>query len=281
VVVGYGRANMMPTRSILFAAAVLASCGPGRTTYARYPGAPPAFDRTASDPKAVAIADAVIAAAGGQDNWNKAKQVRWSETITHDGKIVVDGEEGWNRWGGRHHGRVHRDDGDIIIMRSLYDNDDKAVFIEKGRDLVRLPPQDAEHALPTAIERFQFDTAALCMAFLLEEPGTKLEYVGEIPDDAGAMTMEDIKVSFDPKDTTRGGLTYLVSVKKDTHVIERLQIVKAVGGNIGYKLSAWVDAGGLKFPTVENNLGFAGEVITFKDIKVGEPDDALYSPPIH
>ena len=52
------------------------------------------------------------------------------------------------------------------------------------------------------------------------------------------------------------------------------------GGNIAYRLSQWVDAGGLKFPTVENNLGLASEVITFKDITAGELDEALYSPPI-
>ncbi|MDB4953575.1 MAG: hypothetical protein JWO36_1144 [Myxococcales bacterium] len=267
--------------SIRFIAAALAiaataSCGPGRTAFARYPGATPAFDRNASDPKAVAIADAVVAAAGGQERWAAAKQVRWSETIAHEGKPAFDGEEAWDRWQGRHHGRLHRDEGDMIVMRALYD-DDSNVFIERSGQLVKLPPEEARHALPAAAERWQFDTAALCMQFLLEEPGTKLEYVGEPADDA---TLEDIKVSFDPKDTNRGGVTYQISVHKDSHVIERLMILKA-GGNIGYKLSQWVDVGGLKFPTLENNLGYAGEVITFKNITTGSPDELLYSPPIH
>ena len=263
------------TRSLLIATLLLA-CGPGRTTFARYPGAAPAFDRNASDPKAVAIADAVIAAAGGHDKWDKAKQVRWSETITHDGKAIVDGEEGWDRWNGRHHGRLHRDDGDLIAMRQLYgEADDDAVLVEKGTSLTKLPAQDAKRAMPMVAERWEFDTAALCMPFLLEEPGTTLGYIGDAGDDP---TLEDLKVSFDPKDTNRGGVVYQVSVHKDSHVIERFMIVKA-GGNIGYKLSQWVEVNGLKFPTVENNLGYTGEVITFKDIHTGEPEEALYSPP--
>lgn len=270
--------NMIPIRSFVVVAAVLAGCGPGRTTFARYPGGPPAFDRNASDPKALAVADAVIAAAGGHERWEKAKQIRWSETITHDGKAIVDGEEGWDRWNGRHHGRMHRDDGDLVVMRMLY-SDDATVFVDHNRNLVKLPPEDTRRALPIAVERWQFDTAALCMQFLLEEPGTTLGYVGEVADEAGNPTLEDIKVTFDPKDTNRGGVSYEVVVHKDTHLIERIMIVKP-GGNIGYRLSQWVEAGGLKFPTVENNLGLAGEVITFKDITAGDPEESLYSPPV-
>src|SRR3990172_5154126 len=86
----------------------LVACGPGRTTFARYPGAAPAFDRSASDPKALAIADKVLAAAGGADKWNAAKQVRWSESVMNDGKEAVAGEQAWDRWNGRHHGRRRR-----------------------------------------------------------------------------------------------------------------------------------------------------------------------------
>ena len=43
----------------------LVGCGAGRTTFALYPSASAAFDRAGSDPKAVEIADRVIAAAGG------------------------------------------------------------------------------------------------------------------------------------------------------------------------------------------------------------------------
>ena len=32
----------------------------------------------------------------------------------------------------------------------------------------------------------------------------------------------------------------------------------------------------MKFPTVENNIGLASEAITFKDIKIGEPEDERY-----
>ena len=54
------------------AAMALFACGPGRSTFARHPGGPATFDRASQDPKALAVADKVIAAAGGAQRWNTA-----------------------------------------------------------------------------------------------------------------------------------------------------------------------------------------------------------------
>ncbi len=251
----------------------VASCGPGRSTFQRYPNATPAFDRAKSDPKAVEIADKVAAAAGGMDKWAMVKQLRWSEVVSNDGKTQMEGEEAWDRWNARAMGRLLGDHGDVVVKRDIYGERLEAWGEQAGKRSA-LPEKDAEQAGKVAKERWQYDTAALCMPFLLEEPGSKLGYVGEAAGDDGK-PLEVLLLSFDPADTARMGTSYQVDVDPTSFQIARIEVVKP-GGNIGYKVSGWKEVNGLKFPTVENNIGMTSEAITFKDIKIGEPEDELY-----
>ncbi|GEM_PF-2714581 len=251
----------------------VASCGPGRSTFQRYPHATPAFDRAKSDPKAVEIADKVAAAAGGMDKWAMVKQIRWAELVSNDGKTQLEGEEAWDRWNARAMGRMLGDHGDVVVKRDIYGERLEAWSEQAGKRSA-LPEKDAEQADKVAKERWQYDTAALCMPFLLEEPGSKLGYVGEAAGDDGK-PLEVLLLSFDPADTARTGTSYQVDVDPTSFQIARIEVVKP-GGNIGYKVSGWKEVNGMKFPTVENNIGMASEAITFKDIKIGEPEDELY-----
>jgi hypothetical protein len=102
--------------------ALIVACGPGRTAYHRYPGAPATFDKAGSEPKAVEIAEKVFAAAGGTGNWEKAKQIRWRQVVTSSGKLAADGEHAWDRWNARHMGRLNLTDGSaIVVAYSLYE----------------------------------------------------------------------------------------------------------------------------------------------------------------
>ena len=80
------------------------------------------------------------------------------------------------------------------------------------------------------------------------------------------------------------GDVYYVVVDKQTSMVDQVEIVesgKEDNQRIGYKWSDWVEAGGLKFATTRQNLGFAAEKITYSDIKVSEsPDEDLYVPTI-
>jgi len=257
----------------LAVAIALLGCAPTRTTIARYPNAAPAFDRTASDAKAVEIADKVVAAAGGLDKWQAVKQIRWSETVTNDGKVVLDGEEGWDRWNARQYGRLIGDHGDVIIHHEIYGDKDEA-YGESGGKREDLSPQDMPQALKVAVERWQYDTAALCMPFLLEEVGSRLTYVGQAAGDDGK-PLEVLKLEFDPKDKARTGTAYQVDIDPATNVIARIEVVRA-GGNIGYKVGGWTDVKGMKFPSTMNNIGLPGEVISFKKVEIGDPEDSLY-----
>ncbi|HEY5946965.1 MAG TPA: hypothetical protein VIV40_15785 [Kofleriaceae bacterium] len=253
------------------------ACGPGRTTFARYPGSSPTFDRASADPKALAVADKVLAAAGGAARWNEAKQLRWSQTVTHDGKPVIDGEQAWDRWEGRHHARAHREDGDIVVMRPLYAAGGTA-FKDEDQKLKKLEGGTAE-SISAARERWEFDTAVLFMPFLLEEPGTKLVYEAEANGDDGKP--HDLLIVTFPKDPTRTSVFH-IAVNRETNLIDRIEIQKpGTNDRLGYALKDYREGGGIKFPGTLQNLGLVGEVITFKDLTVASsPDDTLFVPPL-
>ncbi|HUS66711.1 MAG TPA: hypothetical protein VMZ28_19375 [Kofleriaceae bacterium] len=254
-----------------------AACGSSQNAPATAPGVAAAFDPAASDPKAVAVADKVYAAAGGAA-WEKVKQIRWTEEVTNDGAPVASGEQAWDRWGGRHHGRLNTPQGEIVVMHELY-GDARSAFVNDDK----MPEDDRDRAVASALERFRFDTAGLCLQFLLKAPGVKLGYGGEKNDDAGNPTLEEIKVTFDPKDTARDGTTWYAVVDKATSVITRIELVqpgKPDTARIGYAPSDWVTVDGMKFPTKLQNIGMKSEVILFKDIKVGDPEEDLYVPQV-
>ena len=256
-------------------------CGPGRTTFAVHPSASPAFDRAGSDAKAVEIADQVIAASGGQEKWAAARQIRWTQSIASGeaGKPPITFEEAWDRWNGRHHLKLNTASGEVIVMRGLYDGHGTAYG--GGNKLTK---EETDHVLAEARDRWEFDSTPLAIAFLLEAPGAKLTLVGERPGENGEPATDELKLTFDPKDATRS-MTYYVLVNRTTHQIDRIEIVK-VGDpdtkRVGYKITKWDDVGGLKLPTVFQNVAFAGAVNTYSQVAVSsEPDERLYVPVAH
>ncbi len=255
------------------------SCGPSRATYARYPNAPAAFDRAGSEPKALEIADKVFAAAGGPGNWDKAKQIRWKQTITSDGKVVLDGEHGWDRWNARHYAMLKKSDGAIKVGYHLYGSFSMAFMESESGKTRTLDTDSVERAVKVAKAAYNVDTAVMALQFMMFEPGAKLSYVGPLRDDAGTdAAYDDIKVVF--ADPLREGIEFHAIVDHSS-VIVRIEMIKA-GANqkVGYTLKDWTTVGGLKFATSRTNLGYSGETTAIKDIKVSDPEDTLFIAPL-
>ncbi len=260
---------------------VLAACGPGRTTFQRYPGAPVAFDRAGSDPKAVEIADKVYAAAGGPA-WEKAKQIKWRQIITSDGKVTLDFQHIWDRWNGRHNGRLHRTDGkDLVIAYELFGSFNIGYMQEPGEKEIKhnLDEDGRAKALQVAKEVFNEHTAVLTIQFLMLEPGAKLAYVGPAKDDAGEEKLDELKVTF--ADPLRKDLEFHPVVDRASNMVVRIEILKiGTTQKVGYTLKDWTDVGGLKFATARGNMGYSGETIVVKDVKISSPDDTEFIAPI-
>lgn len=257
---------------------VLVACGPGRQSFSRYPGAPAAFDRAGSDPKALEIADKVFAAAGGPGNWDKAKQIRWRQTVTADGKVTVDGEQAWDRWNGRHYGRLKREASWIIVAYELYGNFAMG-FAEEGKRKQNFDESTRKQFVNIARDGFNVTTAVLAMPFLMFEPGAKLSYVGQATDEAGGDHYDQIKVTF--AEPLRKDLEFHTIIDRNTNLPQRIEIIKAgTTEKIGYTLKDWTTVSGLKFASSRGNMGYSGETIAIKDIKVGDVEDTLYIAPV-
>jgi len=125
----------------------------------------------------------------------------------------------------------------------------------------------------------KLEPGELSESFLLEEPGSKLEYVGTVKDDATGAEYHELKLTFDPKDPARAGLTVHVYADKTTFVVGRVELETAEGERYAYTLGGYQTVGGLSLATERKNLG-SGEVVKLSEIKVGEVDDTLYMAPI-
>ena len=60
--------------------------------------APPVFDPAKSDPQAIAIADLVMAALGGQQAWEQTRFLYFAFDVERDSKRVAHRTHLWDRW---------------------------------------------------------------------------------------------------------------------------------------------------------------------------------------
>jgi hypothetical protein len=264
-------------------AALFTACGPGRTAAATQT-TPAAFDAGKSDAKAIAIADQVIAASGGQAAWDKAKQIEFTAKVTVDGQEKVNVHHIWDRWNGRH----HFEKSDPVSKAELmvgYEQYGSAAFGEVDghsdipRDQVAKMKGEAE-------KRIAIDGFNLLMPFKLKDPGATLKFVEERPDPAtpDKMAFDVIKLTFDPGVGLTPGDVYYVVVNKTSHLIDHIEMVeagKADDQRIGYKFDDYQDIGGLKLSLKRQNIGYAAEQLEFSDVKVsGEVDEEQFVPKV-
>lgn len=266
---------------ILAIAILLCACGgPARTTPARHPGAPAAFDRAGTKPEALAIADKVLAAAGGAASWEKAKQIRWRQTLVRDGKPAMSGQQAWDRWNARHWAELDRDDGNNTgVMYEIYGDYQAGYVLAKSGSKQPVPSAEVRAAIQLARSAWQKDVTIMCAAFLLEEPGSKVDYLGEIRDSESGAEYHDLVLAFDPQDTARAGLRVHIYADKTTFQIGRVELETAGGERYGYTLGNYQTVGGLQIATERKNLG-SGEIVQLADVKVGGVDDELYVAPL-
>lgn len=257
-----------------------AACGgPSRTVQARYPGSPATFDRASSNTEAIEVADKVIAAAGGAVAWEKAKMIRWRQAIERDGKVAASGSQAWDRWNARHWAEIDREEKQNVgVAYELYGDYRAGYVLSKSGNKQPIPTKDTVDTLNIAKTTFTRDTAIMFAAFLLEEPGAKLEYQGKVKDEASGTEYHELKVTFDSKDTARAGTILHVFADQNTFVVGRVEL--EIGQDrYAYQLDKPQTVGGIQLATERKNLG-SGEVIKISDIKVGGVDDELFTVPM-
>ena len=276
------------SRSLLLAGAATATlvggCAAPRLTAATQP-TPAKFEVAASDPKAVATVDAAVTALGGARNWDTLKELRFTVKNSFKGELKGWFKHQWDRWNGRHHFEV----ADLTTMaanpnetkwtRVSYDMFDKDARPFGRYHKTPLSVDDARKASQQARERFTDDGYLVMLPYKLHDPGVKLSDGGEVKDLKGAClpSCQTVKVTFDPGVGTK---TWYVNFNTVTHLPEVIEQEHGADGRIGYHIDGWTTAGGLQWPTQLTNVGEHGEVFTFSDFVVDEPEDATYMPSV-
>ncbi len=276
------------------------------------------FDAAKSDPKAIAVADQVLAAVGGAENWAKAKEVIWSQGIVEDGKLIGARMHAWDRWNGRHqYTRFDMNGGVGVVMHELFDTTAHAFAVTPEGEKTDVMRSDKAKMVEEANKVFYPDQYLLMLQFKLRDPGVHLALDEERPEEGAPITSEKkydvLKITFD-KGVGPASDTYYLVISKATHlptVIERHTDGQPENVRSGFKLDNWTESGGLKFAMLRTTLGITkpdapkvgltipkaweemvpmtsdikvqspGEVVIIGNVVVhAEPDDNLYVPKV-
>jgi hypothetical protein len=272
--------SALPLALALAVCAAAAGCGPKRMAAATQP-TPAAFDASKSDPKALAIVDAMTTAIGGAAAWDGVKQITWEFKYTDKGEVKSWFRHAWDRWNGRHHFEpVDPATGDspYMVMYDVFETDSQG-YAGDGR--APLMGADRDKAVALARARLQEEGYLLTAIHKLKDPGVSLQYTGQAPEnilDSGQCKpqCDQIKVSFDP---AVGKDTYYVYVNTESKMPEVLRR-ESPEARFALALTDWTTVAGLKFATKLTNIAGPNEVFQIADLEIGEPDDSLYIPPV-
>jgi len=254
---------------LVFAALLFAACA-GRQTAATQATAP--FDATKSDPKAVALADEMLTALGGEANWVKAKEIIWWQGIVIDGKLVDASRHAWDRWDGRHlFARVSPNGTEGVTAHDLFDNTSYAYTLHTVRSGSEVKTNtgtvstgEKQSMVDEAKRRFETDVYPFLIPYKVKDPGVHLKIAeerpeGENPPKGAPMKLDVLELTFDPGVGPASSDTWYIVIDKATHMpnqIEHHVAGKPENERQGFTLEDWQEAGSLKFAGKRTTLGY-------------------------
>jgi len=183
-------------------------------------GAPPAVAGPphGSDPKAVAIADRVMEALGGEAAWNATRYLRFDFAVDRGGKTVMRRAHTWDKWTGRYRVEGKDEDGrDVVVAMDL--------DTKEGQATVAGAPvagEELKKALEAGYAWWVNDTYWLLMPYKMRDPGVVLALAGT--EKKGGGTWDKVLLTFEgvgltPKDR------YWVFVNAKTGLVDRWEFV--------------------------------------------------------
>ena len=190
---------------------------------------PPVFDPTRSDPRAIVIADLVMAALGGRQAWEQTRVIYFSFAVERDGKRVASRTHLWDRWEGRLRYETREKDGTpVVVLLDVNSRQGDAYRLPAEAPAgappggasppVKVDAASARSLLDEAYEAWVNDTYWLLMPFKMKDPGVHLKYAGEERRNGDEYDM--VELSFDDV-----GLTprdrYWAHVNRRTHLMDR------------------------------------------------------------
>jgi hypothetical protein len=157
------RVGWLTSVAVAALVAIGLACSPGGDET----GTPQRFDRKASDPRAIEIAEATLEAMGGREAWDKARVLTWNYL-------------------GRRYYLWDRSSGDLRV-ESTYTGQDVVVAmnLDSDRGQAWIDGEPVSRAtmladmLRSARADWTNDSYWLIMPYKLQDPGVRLNYLGE------------------------------------------------------------------------------------------------------
>ncbi len=183
---------------------LLISCNTNKKTSIK--GNPPAkgFDLTNSDTKAIAIADEVMTAQGGRQNWENTRYLKWN--------FFGNRNHVWDKWTGDI--RVDFLKEDLKILMNIHRMEGKAM----KNDTLIVQGDDRYPALMQKGKSVWINDAYwLIMPFKLKDSGVTLKYIGEDQTQEGAQA-DVLALTFKEVGNTPNN-KYLVYVDRSSRLV--------------------------------------------------------------
>lgn len=164
----------------------------------------------ATDPKAAAIADQVLAELGGQQAWDQTRYVHFGFSGRR--------QHWWDKWDGRYRleGKTKEGQSYVVLMN---------VNTRAGSAWLDGQPLQGEalaKQLENAYGAWINDTYWLLMPYKLRDPGVNLAYDGE--EKIGDATYDKLALSFERVGLTPGD-RYWAFINRATHRMDRWQYI--------------------------------------------------------
>ncbi|MFQ5675299.1 MAG: hypothetical protein ACE5G1_05325 [bacterium] len=181
------------------------------------------FDASKSDPQAVQVVDEMMAALGGQDNWQKVRFLSYHWIVEVDGNTRSDFRHDWDRYTNNYRVEGTNRDGQHFVIVFNTQSKEGDVFLDGTKVTV-----DSTRAqwLERAYGRYINDSYWLLMPYKLKDPGVILSYEGEKEVDGD--NYDVVKVTFASVGLTPGD-TYWAYIGKSDRLMHKWE----------YKLQGW------------------------------------------
>ena len=175
-----------------------------------------------SDPKAVAIANQVMEALGGEAAWRETCFLRFDFAVDVDGKTVMTRSHWWDKWRGRYRVEGKTKEGEAYTVLMNINTKDGSAWLG-GKPV---EGEAKKRLLERGYGAWVNDTYWLIMPYKLKDPGVVLKLEGEVKgkDKDKDTAWDKLALSFDkvgltPKDR------YWAYVNRTTHLVDRWEYI--------------------------------------------------------
>ena len=217
------------------------------------------------DPRAIQIADEMIEAMGGQENWEQARFIRFTNVRRSRRATFT-----WDRWTGRLRLEARNEAGVPYVVLMNLNSRQGRVFVD-GRSI---RGKELSEYVNRAARMWTGATYWFLMPFKWKDEGVILAYEGE--EEVDGVLYDKVHLSFDNVGRSPGD-QYWAYVNRESRFMDRWKFKLESGAEGDYRWTRWHRYGGIRVAV--ERIG-NDEVIRFEDVVIAAfmPDELFTSP---